>query len=83
VLWTAGDIKNPGRNIPRALTFGIASVLTAYFIVNAACLWLLGAANAALSRSVASDALAVLHPDAGRWLAAAIGISRSAPPMSF
>ena len=75
VLWAAGDIRHPDRNIPRALIIGIGTVLFAYFTVNAACLWLLGHEAMATSKTVASDALAVVHADAGRWLAGAIGLS--------
>jgi len=75
VLWMGGDIREPARNIPRALFLGIASVLLAYLAVNASCLWLLGPQAAAASKTIASDAMSVWWTGAGRWLAAAIGLS--------
>ena len=75
VLWTAGDIKHPSRNIPRSLLIGITSVILAYFTVNAACLWLLGPERASASETVASDAMTAAWAGAGRWFAGAIGLS--------
>jgi APA family basic amino acid/polyamine antiporter len=51
VLWTAegyymmtyaaGEVRDPGRNLPRALTFGLLTVLTVYVVVNIAYLYAL------------------------------------------
>jgi APA family basic amino acid/polyamine antiporter len=51
VLWTAegyymltyaaGEVRDPGRNLPRALTFGLLTVLAVYVVVNIAYLYAL------------------------------------------
>ena len=36
VTFTGGEVRNPGRNLPRALTVGTAIVVTLYLLVNLA-----------------------------------------------
>ena len=40
--YVAGEIKNPGRNLARALMAGVAVVILLYLLVNIACLRALG-----------------------------------------
>ncbi len=66
VMWTydgwsnlsfvGGEVKDPGRNLPRALILGTASIVVIYLLVNAAYLWLLPAPEMAQSTRVAADA---------------------------
>ncbi len=53
----AGEVRDPGRNLPRALFGGTLVVLLLYVGVNAGYLHVLGTAGVAASRSVAVDAL--------------------------
>jgi APA family basic amino acid/polyamine antiporter len=53
----AGEVRDPGRNLPRALFGGTLLVLLLYIGVNAGYLHVLGTAGVAASRSVAVDAL--------------------------
>lgn len=53
----AGEVREPGRNLPRALVGGTLLVLLLYVGVNAGYLHVLGTAGVAASRSVAVDAL--------------------------
>lgn len=51
----AGEIRDPGRNIPRALAIGIAIVVVCYLGANAAYLRALGRDGLAASIAVAAD----------------------------
>lgn len=53
----AGEVRNPGRNLPRALVGGTLLVLLLYVGVNAGYLHVLGTVGVSASRSVAVDAL--------------------------
>jgi basic amino acid/polyamine antiporter, APA family len=56
----AGEVKNPGRNIPVALIAGVATVGLLYVLVNAAVQYVLPASAIAASPRPASDAVAVV-----------------------
>lgn len=72
----AGEIRNPQRNIPIALIWGVASVAILYMLVNAAVQYVLPAAAMAESMRPASDAVArVLGPMGASLVAAAMAIS--------
>jgi amino acid transporter len=56
--YVAAEVRDGGRNIPRALILGVAGVTVIYVLVNAAYLRGLGFAGAQQSRAVAADVLA-------------------------
>lgn len=66
VMWTydgwsnlsfiGGEVKNPGRNMPRALILGTSAIVLIYLIVNAAYLYLLPVAEIAAAERVAATA---------------------------
>ncbi len=56
--YVAAEVRDGGRNIPRALIFGVVGVAVIYVLVNAAYLSGLGFAGAQQSRAVAADVLA-------------------------
>ncbi|MGO8796740.1 MAG: APC family permease [Candidatus Sulfotelmatobacter sp.] len=56
----AGEIKNPGRNIPFALIAGVATVGILYVLVNAGVQYVLPANAIAASPRPASDAVALV-----------------------
>jgi APA family basic amino acid/polyamine antiporter len=60
VLYMAGEIKNPGREIPRSMLFGLGSVIIVYLLVNAAFLTVLGLDGMAGSKLVADDAAQIV-----------------------
>ena len=69
----AGEMKNPGKDMPRAIVGGVSIILAVYFIINLAFLWVLPAeAMAALSYegapSVASVAATMMFGDIGGTL---------------
>src|SRR5208283_192878 len=72
----AGEIRNPQRNIPLALIWGVATVGALYILVNAAVQYVLPAAAIAASERPASDAVAlVLGPIGAGLVSAGMAIS--------
>jgi basic amino acid/polyamine antiporter, APA family len=67
----AGEIRNPQRNIPLALIWGVATVGALYILVNAAVQYVLPAAAVAASQRPASDAVALVLGRAGASLVTA------------
>jgi APA family basic amino acid/polyamine antiporter len=67
----AGEIRNPQRNIPLALIWGVATVGVLYILVNAAVQYVLPAAVVAGSEHPASDAMALVLGHGGAALVAA------------
>jgi basic amino acid/polyamine antiporter, APA family len=67
----AGEIRNPQRNIPLSLIWGVATVGALYILVNAAVQYVLPAAAIAGSQRPASDAVALVLGRAGASLVSA------------
>jgi APA family basic amino acid/polyamine antiporter len=67
----AGEIRNPQRNVPLALIWGVATVGALYVLVNAAVQYVLPAAAVAASERPASDAVALVLGRAGAGLVSA------------
>jgi basic amino acid/polyamine antiporter, APA family len=65
-----GEVRDPQRNIPIALVFGVAAVGVLYVLVNAAVQYVLPAAAIAASPRPASDAVAQVIGSAGASLVA-------------
>lgn len=75
-LWISGEIREPRRNLPRAIIVGVIIVVIVYVSANWAYLALLGHAGVASSNALAADAVATRFPDWGRRaIAAAVAIS--------
>jgi APA family basic amino acid/polyamine antiporter len=72
----AGEIREPQRNLPRALIFGMLLVAACYLLANAAYLAVLGHAGLAASQAPAADLMRhVLGEPGARLIAAGIAIS--------
>jgi APA family basic amino acid/polyamine antiporter len=67
----AGEIRNPQRNIPLSLIWGVATVGALYVLVNAAVQYVLPAAAIAGSERPASDAVALVLGHLGASLVSA------------
>lgn len=67
----AGEIRNPQRNIPLSLVWGVATVGALYILVNAAVQYVLPAAAVAASERPASDAVALVLGRSGAALVSA------------
>jgi APA family basic amino acid/polyamine antiporter len=73
---TAGEVKNPKRNIPRAMLGSIGLVMVVYILANLAYLYVLPASSQAASQRVAADvARAVLGDFGARFINLAILLS--------
>ena len=72
----AGEIRDPQRNIPLSLIWGVATVGVLYILVNAAVQYVMPAAAVAASARPAADAVALALGHAGASLVS-IGIAIS------
>lgn len=67
--WVGGEIKDPRRNLPRALIFGILLVIVTYLLANAVFLYALTPEQFAHTTTPAAAAMGNLFSsDVGRWL---------------
>jgi APA family basic amino acid/polyamine antiporter len=72
----AEEMKDPERDLPRALIVGVGVVIVVYLLANLAYLHVLGAAGLAASTAPAADAMRrVLGPAGGTLIAAGIAVS--------
>ncbi len=72
----AGEIRDPKRNLPRSLIFGMLLVAACYLLANAAYLAVLGHDGLAASKAPAADLMRhVLGEPGARLIAAGIAIS--------
>ncbi len=72
----AGEVRDPQRTLPRALTLGMLLVIVAYVLVNVAYLAVLGHAGLAASRAPAADVMQqVFGPLGARLIALGVAIS--------
>jgi APA family basic amino acid/polyamine antiporter len=67
-LWVGGEIRDPRRNVPRAIIFGVVIVIAIYLLVNWAYLQLLGYAGMVSpnTNALAADAVGQVWPTWGR-----------------
>jgi amino acid transporter len=68
MAYVAGEVKNPRRNIVRALFLGTAAVTVLYLLVNGAFLYTLGYAGLTAADAVASQVVSTALPRAGAAL---------------
>ncbi|MCI0413802.1 amino acid permease [bacterium] len=74
--FVAGEMKNPRRDLPLGLLIGVAGVITLYLAVNFVCIYVLGPAGLAGTKTPASTVMRLALGDVGgKVIAAAIAIS--------
>jgi APA family basic amino acid/polyamine antiporter len=74
--FVAGEIREPRKNLPRALIIGVTGVVILYLGVNFVCVKVLGVSGLANTRTPASDVMRFALGQAGaRAIAAGIAIS--------
>lgn len=74
--FVAGEIREPRRNLPRALIIGVSGVIVLYLAVNLVCVSVLGASGLASTKTPATDVMRLaLGPTGARLIAAGIAIS--------
>jgi APA family basic amino acid/polyamine antiporter len=61
VSMVSSEIRNPQRNLPRALIFGTAAVIATYILINVAYFYILSPAQVASSHRVAADMMRSLY----------------------
>ena len=73
VGFVAGEIRNPQKNIPRSIFFGVLVIITVYVSANLAYIYVLGGPRMAASERVAADAMsAMIGPVGGSLITLAI-----------
>src|SRR4051812_26745666 len=75
LTYIAGEIKEPQRNIPKALLIGMLIVTAIYVLMNLAYAYVLPIDQMANSKLVAADVAEKCFTGGGRWIAAAVMIS--------
>jgi len=76
ITWVAGEVKNPQRNVPLAMVFGVLAVGAIYLAMNMAYVYALPLGEVAKYETIAHAAATTLFsPGAAVWLSAMIAIS--------
>jgi len=76
VTYAAGEIKDPQRNVPRALMLGILALTTIYLVVNLSYFYALSMAELKGVKRIAEHAAsALVGPGGGRFVALTVVIS--------
>jgi basic amino acid/polyamine antiporter, APA family len=74
--FVAEEVREPRRNLPRALVFGVIGVVALYLAVNAVCVAVLGPDGLAATTTPASAVMErALGPAGARWIAVGIAVS--------
>ncbi|MBZ5646159.1 MAG: amino acid permease [Acidobacteriia bacterium] len=76
ITCAAGEVKNPQRNIPRALVLGVIAVAIIYVSLNVVYLYALPLAQIKDERTIAkAAAITLFAPGVGRWISLLITVS--------
>ncbi len=76
ITWVAGEVKDPRRNVPRAMVLGIIVVAVIYIVMNMSYLYAMPLTEVAQHETIARAAAAALFsPGAANWLSAVIALS--------
>src|SRR5579872_3358194 len=76
ITWVAGEVKEPRRNVPLAMVFGILVVGVIYMAMNMTYVYAMPLTEVAKHETIAHAAAAALFsPRAAIWLSATIAIS--------
>ena len=65
VSFAAGEVKNPERNLPRAIIIGTLAITTIYLLANAAYLYVSPIDRVAQSRLIAADTMQAIFGELG------------------
>jgi len=72
MAYVAAEVKDPRRNIVRALMLGAGTVMVLYLLLNGAFLYTLGYPGLANSKAVATQAISTTFPKVGAGLISAL-----------
>jgi len=74
--FVSGEMKNPERDLPRGLLFGVIGVVVLYLAVNLICILVLGPTGLAATQTPASEVMRKAFGEGGaRLIAAGIAVS--------
>ncbi len=80
ITWVAGEVKEPRKNVPRAMILGVLAVGAIYIAMNLAYMYALPMKELAAHETIAHAAAAVLFsPRAAVWLSLTIAVSCFSP----
>ncbi len=76
ITWVAGEVKEPRRNVPRAMVLGVLAVAVIYIAMNLTYMYALPLNEIAQHETIAhAAASALFSPGAAIWLSLMIAIS--------
>src|SRR6185312_2037973 len=76
ITWVSGEVKDPRRNVPRAMVLGVVAVGIIYMAMNMTYVYALPLGEIAKHEIIAhSAAVALFSPAAAVWLSALIAVS--------
>ncbi len=76
ITWVAGEVKDPRRNVPRAMVLGIIVVAIVYLAMNMTYVFAMPLTEVAKHDTIAAAAAEKLFtPSAAQWLSAVIALS--------
>lgn len=76
ITWVAGEVKEPRRNVPRAMVLGVLAVAVIYIAMNLTYMYALPLSEISQHETIAHAAASVLFsPGAAMWLSLMIAIS--------
>ena len=76
ITWVAGEVKEPRRNVPRAMVLGVLAVGVIYIAMNVTYMYALPLKEIAAHETIAHAAAAALFsPRAAGWLSLMIAVS--------
>ena len=76
ITWVAGEVKEPKRNVPRAMVLGVLAVGAIYIAMNLTYIYALPMKQIAAHETIAHAAATVLFsPRAAGWLSLMIAVS--------
>lgn len=76
ITWVAGEVKDPRRNVPRAMVLGIIVVAVVYIAMNMTYVYAMPLTEVAKHETIAAAAAETMFsPGAANWLSAVIALS--------
>ena len=76
ITWVAGEVRDPRRNVPRAMALGIVVVAVVYIAMNMTYVYAMPLTEVAKHETIVHAAAAALFsPGAANWLSAVIALS--------
>ena len=76
ITWVAGEVREPRRNVPRAMVLGLILVAVVYLAMNLIYVYAMPITEVAQHETIAAAAAGVLFsPTAAKWLSAVIALA--------